>query len=69
MDHRLTRARHHLAAAMCRPCGFHCIRHYGLPANGSRKASLAPMRSLLGQPREASINPAEAPDCGIDHNR
>jgi len=32
------------------PNGFHRIRHYGLLANGSRKASLAMVRSLLGQP-------------------
>jgi hypothetical protein len=70
MDRRLTRARRHVAArAMCRPCGSHCIRHCGLPANGSHKASLASMRALLGQPREASITPAGAADCGIDHNR
>jgi hypothetical protein len=32
------------------PGGLHRIRHYGLLANGSRKASLALVRSLLGQP-------------------
>ena len=32
------------------PGGFHRIRHYGLLANGSRKASLALVRALLGQP-------------------
>ena len=31
------------------PGGFHRIRHYGLLANGSRKASLALARELLGQ--------------------
>lgn len=29
------------------PCGFHRIRHYGLLANGSRKASLTAARELL----------------------
>ena len=29
------------------PGGFHRIRHYGLLANGSRKASLARVRELL----------------------
>jgi len=29
------------------PCGFHRIRHYGLLANGQRKASLALARQLL----------------------
>jgi Putative transposase/Transposase zinc-binding domain len=32
------------------PGGFHRIRHYGFLANGSRKASLALARTLLGQP-------------------
>ena len=31
------------------PGGFHRIRHYGILANGSRKASLALARTLLGQ--------------------
>ena len=50
------------------PGGFHRIRHYGLLANGSRKASLALARTLLGQPREAPIAPANAAN-GIDHDR
>ena len=33
------------------PGGFHRIRHYGLLANGSRKASLALARELLGAPK------------------
>ena len=37
------------------PAGFHRIRHYGLLANGSRKASLAAVRELLHQP--ANIEP------------
>ena len=52
------------------PGGFHRIRHYGLLANGSRKASLALARALLGQPREASIAPAQATNStGTDHGR
>jgi len=31
------------------PGGLHRIRHYGLLANGNRKASLATARELLGQ--------------------
>ena len=50
------------------PGGFHRIRHYGLLANGSRKASLALARTLLGQPREAPIEPADATN-GIDRDR
>jgi hypothetical protein len=33
------------------PGGFHRIRHYGLLANGSRKASLALARELLSAPK------------------
>ena len=33
------------------PGGFHRIRHYGLLANGNRKASLALARALLCQPK------------------
>jgi hypothetical protein len=29
------------------PDGFHCIRHYGLLANGNRKQALAAVRDLL----------------------
>ena len=36
------------------PGGFHRIRHYGLLANGSRKASLALARELLHQPSPSS---------------
>ena len=35
------------------PGGFHRIRHYGLLANGSRKASLALARELLSAPKPA----------------
>jgi Putative transposase len=48
------------AAAACRlhvlPGGFHRIRHYGLLANGSRKASLALARELLHVP---GLDPAQ----------
>jgi hypothetical protein len=37
------------------PGGFHRIRHYGLLANGSRKASLALARELLSQPAPAQV--------------
>ena len=50
------------------PGGFHRIRHYGLLANGSRKAGLTLARALLGQPPGASIAPAQATDA-IDHGR
>ncbi|HEY6355662.1 MAG TPA: IS91 family transposase [Burkholderiaceae bacterium] len=43
------------------PGGFHRIRHYGLLANGSRKASLALARELLGQPALATV-PADGGD-------
>jgi hypothetical protein len=33
------------------PGSFHRIRHYGLLANGSRKASLALARELLSAPK------------------
>jgi hypothetical protein len=36
------------------PAGFHRIRHYGLLANGTRKASLALARELLRQPSPSS---------------
>jgi len=38
------------------PGGFHRIRHYGLLANGSRKASLALARELLREPAPAQID-------------
>ena len=50
------------------PGGCHRIRHYGLLANGSRKASLALALALLGQPCEVSIAPADATN-GIDPGR
>jgi hypothetical protein len=38
------------------PGGFHRIRHYGLLANGSRKASLALARERLNQPAPAPVD-------------
>ena len=46
------------------PGGFHRIRHYGLLANGSRKASLALARELLCEPASA-VAPADGEDLGI----
>ena len=46
------------------PGGFHRIRHYGLLANGSRKASLALARELLCQPAVAAT-PADGGDLTI----
>jgi hypothetical protein len=43
------------------PGGFHRIRHYGLLANGSRKASLTLVRELLCQPAIAAV-PADGGD-------
>jgi len=43
------------------PGGLHRIRHYGLLANGSRKASLALARELLSQP-VAAVAPADGGD-------
>ena len=45
------------------PSGFHRIRHYGLLANGNRKASLASARELLGQAPEP---PTVADDVDAD---
>jgi Putative transposase/Transposase zinc-binding domain len=45
------------------PGGFHRIRHYGLLANGSRKASLALARELLCEPASAVV-PAGGEDFG-----
>src|SRR4051794_1170581 len=42
------------------PGGFHRIRHYGLLANGSRRASLALARALLGQPSTPPIASEDA---------
>ena len=50
------------------PGGLHRIRHYGLLANGSRKASLTLARALLGQPHEAPITTADI-TAGVDHLR
>jgi hypothetical protein len=44
------------------PSGFHRIRHYGLLANASRKASLAQARQFLQPATEAS-------SCADDANR
>jgi hypothetical protein len=49
------------------PGGFHRIRHYGLLANGSRKASLAMVRSLLGQP-SALPTVTESTDNGVERD-
>jgi putative transposase len=46
------------------PGGFHRIRHYGLLANATRKASLALARKLLCEP-PSPPTPAEAQDLGI----
>ena len=46
------------------PGGFHRIRHYGLLANGCRKASLALVRELLCQPALAA-RPPDGGDPGI----
>jgi len=46
------------------PGGFHRIRHYGLLANGCRKASLALVRELLCQPALA-VRPTDGCDLGI----
>ena len=42
------------------PSGLHRIRHYGLLANGNRKASLASARELLGQALELPVMPDDA---------
>ena len=46
------------------PGGFHRIRHYGLLANGNRKAGLALARELLHAPAAAAV-PAEGVDLAI----
>ena len=58
------------------PSGFHRIRHYGLIANGGRRAHLARIRELLAEPTATILpEPAEVasgstrstfvcPDCG-----
>jgi len=50
------------------PGGFHRIRHYGLLANGSRKASLALARELLCQPA-AAVGQDDGGDLGIQQPR
>ena len=50
------------------PCGLHRIRHYGLLANASRKASLALLRTLLGQPNTPPITTENA-DSGTDRSQ
>ena len=50
------------------PGGFHRIRHYGLLANGSRKANLAMVRSLLGQP-SALPTVTESTNNGIERDK
>ena len=47
------------------PSGFHRIRHYGLLANGGRKANLTRSRELLGAAAAASDIPA--PSSGAEH--
>jgi hypothetical protein len=45
------------------PRGLHRIRHYGLLANGNRKASLAVARELLGQvPSQGTAGDADVDD-------
>lgn len=41
------------------PSGFHRIRHYGLLANGNRKASLARVRELLLQQVDAAAHTSD----------
>ena len=50
------------------PGGFHRIRHYGLLANGNRKASLILARELLCQPA-AAVGPDDDSDLGIQQPR
>ena len=47
------------------PGGFHRIRHYGVLANGSRKASLAQIRALL-QPAAQATTHAPDPDADVE---
>ena len=44
------------------PTGFHRIRHYGLLANGSRRASLALARKLLHEPACSSAQEDSSED-------
>ena len=50
------------------PGGFHRIRHYGLLANGSRKANLVLARTLLGQPNPPS-SASQSVDKDIAHDK
>jgi len=50
------------------PGGFHRIRHYGLLANGARKANLALARTLLGQP-SAPSSASQSVDNDIDQDK
>jgi Putative transposase/Transposase zinc-binding domain len=50
------------------PGSFHRIRHYGLLANGARKANLELARTLLGQP-SAPSSASPSVDNDIDHNK
>ena len=45
--------------------GLHRIRHYGLLANGNRKASLAAARELLGQ---RLLSQGTADDANVAHD-
>jgi hypothetical protein len=47
------------------PARFHRIRHYGLLANGSRKASLATARALL-QPSACQRDRAQPAACDTE---
>ena len=47
------------------PSGLHRIRHYGLLANGNRKASLAAARESLGQ---VPLSQGTADDANVDDN-
>ena len=49
------------------PGGFHRIRHYGLLANGNRKANLARSRELLGA-LPAAIDTQAASPCAEHAN-
>jgi hypothetical protein len=50
------------------PSGFHRIRHYGLLANGSRKASLELAQTLLGKPSTPPIA-SDSADNGRDRDK
>ncbi|MGJ7512454.1 IS91 family transposase [Variovorax sp. GT1P44] len=48
------------------PCGFHRIRHYGLLANGARKASLAAAREFLITAPEPTLGAGSAEAVSTD---